>query len=186
VYEIDDRPHTETSPTVPVDIYGQTKLMGESLLQYLATMRSDLSVSSMRFSNVYGPGETNPHVVPDIIERLRSDREATIHMGYLGAVRDFIHVADLAAAIQALVRRHGTGHEAFNVSTGQGTSIRDLVTTIKSIVEDDRPVEEQAALLREFERKELVLDPGKLKAATGWSSQVSLEEGLAELIRLEF
>jgi UDP-glucose 4-epimerase len=74
VYKPDDCPHREAKAALePSDIYGLTKLHGEHYVRYLAQKRS-LAAVIVRLFNVVGPGETNPHLLPEIVARLHPCR----------------------------------------------------------------------------------------------------------------
>src|SRR5688572_6409764 len=69
VYGPQDAPHKETDTVAPLDVYGFTKLSAEHLVRYYASLRG-LEAVIVRLFNVIGPGETNPHVLPEIMAQL--------------------------------------------------------------------------------------------------------------------
>src|SRR5690606_36433472 len=95
VYRPDPHPHSEAAAAVaPTDIYGFTKLHGEQYVRYLAHRREFAAVI-VRLFNVVGPGETNPHLLPEILAQLKAGR-STVRLGNLSPRRDYIHVEDAA------------------------------------------------------------------------------------------
>ena len=70
VYAPSPAPHRETSALGPTDVYGHTKLWAEQLAS-LHNARTGQPIGVARLFNVYGPGETNPHLIPTIIEQAR-------------------------------------------------------------------------------------------------------------------
>ena len=74
VYRPDLAAHDEQHSVIePVDLYGWTKLQGEHYVRYFAKLRQ-YSACIVRLFNVVGPGETNPHVLPEIIAQLKANR----------------------------------------------------------------------------------------------------------------
>ena len=131
----------ESEPTLPVNPYGRTKLIGEWMCRDLAAA-GDLDVVALRYFNVAGAGRPelrDPAVMnlaTMVIDRLRRGESPVIYGdGYPTAdgtcVRDFIHVADLADAhrrtLEALEDGSVRGFEVFNVGTGRGASVRQVV-----------------------------------------------------------
>jgi nucleoside-diphosphate-sugar epimerase len=121
-------------------------------------------------------------VVPDVLERLNDRSAPQINMGYLGAERDFVYVTDVANAVAASLDRETPGYRVYNVSTGVATSIRTVVRLLQDAVGDTRPIHEQAARFRSFDRKSLVLDNSRLSRELGWRPAVGLKQGLHELV----
>ena len=183
VYAAVDRVHRETDQPAPVNAYGLSKLLGEDLLAYATRTNDRLSGVALRFANAFGPGETNPHLIPDALARIRDRSQPEIRMGYLGATRDFIHIADIAdAAIAALFQDTGR-FEVFNVASSVPTPVRDVVETIRRLVGDPRPVVEDQKQFRKFDRPSLSADTSKIRSALGWTPKWSLEDGLRDLVQ---
>lgn len=87
VYEPESAAHRELESTLgPADVYGWTKLHGEHYIRYFAEKRK-LAACVVRLFNVIGPGETNPHVLPEIVAQLKAGR-TTLSLGNLDAKRD--------------------------------------------------------------------------------------------------
>lgn len=87
----------DRSVVEPVDVYGLTKANAEAYVRRLAHQRG-LAAVVVRLFNVIGPGETNPHVLPEIVAQLRAGC-TVLRLGNVTAKRDFIHVADAAGGV---------------------------------------------------------------------------------------
>jgi len=106
-----------------------------------------------------------------------------LHLGNLDPKRDFIHTADMAAAIEGLLNAGITGCEAFNIGRGVEYSVRDIVAAFERQLGEPLRIEVDAARVRKVERMHLLADVGKLKRATGWEPRWSIDEGVATLLR---
>ena len=133
-----------------------------------------------RIFNTYGPRETNPHVLPDIMRALRERRP--IELGNLWPRRDLIFVADTAAALVAAAGPAGL--EVVNVGTGVGVAIEELVATIEALVGRTLEVRQVPARMRDSDGH-LVSDSRKLTANTGWEQRWDLRAGLSRLLESE-
>src|SRR5580658_4677097 len=101
VYAPSERDYTEATENVgPIDIYGITKLQGEQFVRYFHGCGKVDGVI-VRLFNVVGPGETNPHLVPAIINQIGQGRR-TVHLGNLFPQRDYIDVRDAAEGFRRL------------------------------------------------------------------------------------
>jgi len=181
IYGFGDEPWTETAPARPDEIYGISKWMGEQLMGRFHADRPDLRTVVARLFNTYGPRETNPHVLPEVMKALRAGR--TIELGNLWPQRDLIYVTDTAGALVAAAQGD-PGLEVFNVGTGTGTTIEDVMETIGEITGHPVEVRQVPERMRDGDGH-LVSDPQKLMQATGWKPQYDLEAGLRQLLASE-
>jgi UDP-glucose 4-epimerase len=104
VYAPDEAPHSETSTIGPVDIYGLSKLFSEQLGD-LFHSKTSIPVGVARLFNVFGPGETNPHLIPAVIRQAEKGEE--LKLGNLTTRRDYVFVEDVAAGLIALAAAVG-------------------------------------------------------------------------------
>lgn len=180
VYANVAEPLSETREPDPIDVYGRTKLAGERLVRELAA-ETDIRCVSARLFNVMGPRETNPHVLPEIVEQVR--RGATeLELGNIDPERDFVDARDVADALTALLAYAQPGADAFNVGTGRSVSVAEIVRTCGEIVGREIPIRQVPERMRAVERPVLVADVRKIAAATGWHARRSLRDTLAELL----
>jgi len=126
----------------------------------------------------FGPGEDPRRLVPAVVNALLSNRPVALTAG--SQVRDYLHVDDVAAAIAQLAISDATG--PFNVGSGRPVRVRDVVDELENQI--GRP-----GLIQYGELADANDDPpficantDRLRAATGWQSSRTLEEGLAETI----
>jgi UDP-glucose 4-epimerase len=174
VYRPEATPHREdTSGIEPADVYGWTKLQGEQYVRYFAQQRG-YAACIVRLFNVIGPGETNPHVLPEIVAQLKAGRDV-LRLGNLQAKRDYVHVADVA---RGFARAACTGQ----LEAGS-TSIVNLGT------QHPYSVAEFAKLSRRkrsgshasMDRPYLSADIAKIGQLFQWRPQLTIREALADL-----
>jgi UDP-glucose 4-epimerase len=180
--EPDERPTPETAPKLPESPYGVTKLTGEQYLYYYHRVHG-LEYGALRYSNVFGPRQ-DPHgeagVVAIFSTRLIDATPLTI-FGDGEQTRDYVFVGDVVAANLAVTRtdlpRAGSlDDRAFNVGTGQETSVNALAATLMKV--SGRSVETHHAEARHGELRHSSLDGRKLRGL-GWAPNMSLEDGLS-------
>lgn len=184
----------ESAATLPVNAYGYSKLAGEWLAA--ATARAEgLRVVSLRYFNVAGTGWPELadvavlNLVPMVLEKLeRGEGPLIFGDDYPTAdgtcVRDFVHVLDVARAHLSVVDSmpvHGAPHRVYNVGTGKGTSVRDVVEGIRRRI-NDAP----AAVIRERrpgDAPEVVADVSLISSELGWQAQYGIDEILDSACR---
>ena len=183
VYQPQDDPNVEDeTPTGSFDIYGVSKIFGEGLLRHYRRICPEVTFIAARLFNVYGPGETNPHVLPDILANLAESD--TLLLGNVEPKRDFVYVTDVAEALWSLAASAAPGTEV-NVATGREYSVRDLVECIAELTGRSLTIARDPEKFRESERMHLVGDIGKIHRLTGWTPKHTLADGLAELLEHE-
>ena len=172
-------PIGEQSAVAPVDLYGKTKVVGEQLFARFGAETGTRCVIARLF-NVIGERETNPHVVPEIVEQLRQGA-TRLRLGNLHTRRDYTDVVDVAEALERLLLV-GSADAVVNVGSANGVSVAELVSACERILGRKVIVATDPARVRTRDRTELVADTGLLRSLTGWSPKRTLEETLASLL----
>lgn len=167
----------------PTDIYGLSKLLTEQLDEYYSR-KLNTPIVSMRFYNTYGPYETNPHILPDIIDQLR--KSDTISLGNVKSKRDYIYVEDISTAILQLSKiDYHSLHEIVNIGTGLEYSAEELVDTISEIVGRKITIEIDKTRFRPVDKMHQRASIDRLTKLSGWKPKTSLKEGLEKLLKFE-
>jgi UDP-glucose 4-epimerase len=133
-------------------------------------------------ANVYGPDETNPHIIPDALKRIVARDSPTLVMGYLGAARDFVYVKDIARAFGLAAIRGPLGFHALNAGTGHAVPVRTVVRLLQGLLGDNRPLHEDAAAFRKFDRVSLTPSVDAIEQILGWRAETRIADGLQEMI----
>ena len=160
---------TEQTLTSPENPYGESKLVGEWLIRD-AGRAHQLRHTSLRYFNVVGSGDpqivdTSPHnLFPLVIGALRSGATPTIRGDDYATpdgtcVRDYVHVADIAAAHVVAARRLAGGDHVepvYNLGSGDGVSVREIMTAFGDVTGD--PFEPAVAARRPGDPARIVAD----------------------------
>ena len=180
-------PITEATPLDPINTYGATKAMLEEACRWYGAAHG-LRTVALRYFNAAGADpdgeigewhEPEERIFPRVIAAALGRAEAiringTDYPTRDGtAVRDYVHVADLADAHLAAFRRLREGGESavLNLGTGQGASIREIVEAVAAATGTRPPVE--FGPRRPGDPPELVADPARAAAALGWRARRS-------------
>jgi UDP-glucose 4-epimerase len=182
IYGFGNDPWLETAPPQPDEIYGISKWMGEQVMARFHEDKPEVRAVVARLFNTYGPRETNPHVLPEIMQALHHG--TAIQLGNLWPKRDLVFVTDTAAGLVAAAAARGPGYHVFNVGTGIGTTIQDVLLLIEKITGSTLDVRQVPARMRDGDGH-LISDPRKLASATGWRPQHDVEVGLRALLAWE-
>ena len=168
-------PLKETERLVPTSPYGITKMTTEHYLRVYHELYG-MDATVFRFANVYGErqGEKGEGGVVSIFCKLLSQRQGITVFGDGNQTRDFVYAGDIAQAIiRALPLK---GCHTMNVSTGQETSINDLIRSFEKAVGYTVPVQYTAPRTGDILRS--VLSNEALTRDLGFVPEMDLEEGI--------
>ena len=175
-------PIPETADLAPTNAYGESKLMVEQMLAWFHRVHG-LRYASLRYFNVAGalPGrgeahEPETHIIPLILDVALGRREKIFIYGddYPTpdgtCIRDYIHVADLAAAhILALQALDTTPRMVYNLGNGSGFSVKEVIDAARRVTGHPIPVEIKGR--RDGDPARLVASSEQAKAHLGWQPQ---------------
>lgn len=171
----------------PINPYGATKLIGEQMLA-ACEQAWDLSWVALRYFNVAGagwPDLMDPvalNLVPMVLEKLQDGQTPLIFGDDYATpdgtcIRDYIHVLDLAKAhIQALdcIEDSSLEHHAFNIGTGEGTSVKEIVEGLREVSGWNFPDEVRAR--RAGDPPMLIGDATRAREEMGWTAQYTVRD----------
>jgi UDP-glucose 4-epimerase len=183
-------PVPEDLTCAPINPYGETKLVGEQLVR-AAQKAGVLRGISLRYFNVAGnlapelAEREALNLIPMAIEKVQSGQAPVIFGDdYPTAdgtcVRDFIHVADLAAAHIAALDALTAGTNSFdvyNVGTGVGYSVSDVMAEVNALA--STPLEPVTVARRAGDPAEVVGDVTRIQSELNWRAELTL----ADMIR---
>lgn len=168
-------PMTEEHPINPYNTYAVSKTAADRLC-YTLNKEKDVPVIIARIYNSYGPRETEPYVIPEIISQL--DKGDTVKLGNIKARRDFTYVSDTCKGLIATMLSDVPNGEAVNVGSGKDYSIEGLVQIIAEIMNKEYKIEIEDERLRKFDIEIFLCNPFKLMRATGWKPTIDIRTGL--------
>lgn len=168
-------PVTEDSVKQPLQPYGASKLAAEAVLSsYYHTF--GINSTSLRYFNAYGPfDEVHPitRAVPNWVRQVLSDQPISLY--WKGQqYRDYIFVEDIATAHLAVMDL--TGFNYFNIGTGKGVLMSDLLESIFIAVGKRTEIVDLGERLGDPMR--LIADTTKITKAVGWRPIYSLDDGI--------
>lgn len=171
-------PKTEGMEPEPKSPYAVSKLAGEEYMTIFSKAYG-LNCASLRYFNVYGPGQ-NPKseyaaVIPKFITAALAGKPLTIY-GDGSQTRDFVYVEDVVEANLLAAGKSGI----YNIASGKGITIRELAETIIELSESNSKIAYAPA--REGDIKHSVADVSKAKKEIGWVPKTKIEDGLKKCI----
>lgn len=184
VYKPDTEPHIETSLQQPSDIYGLTKLHGEHYVANVAA-KGAIGAVVVRLFNVVGPGETNPHLFPEIVAQLKAGRRI-VRLGNLWPKRDYIHVKDAASgfAAAALAEDITPGEVlTVNLGTSKASSVSEVVERLREISQLRFEIEADNSRVRKVDRPFLSANTALIRERFGWKPAFTVDDAMADLWR---
>ena len=180
---------TEETPPQPLNNYATSKLLAEqAALQY--RQQYGLRTVVARPFNHSGPGQPPQFVVSDFCRQVAeaelriadpSEASARIQVGNLNAEKDFLDVRDVVDAYVRLAQK-GIDGETYNICSGKGTVIREILDTIVRQARVNINVEISKEKFRPLVFPRQVGDSTKLQAVIDWQARYDLEETIADTL----
>ena len=186
----DSVPIAETAAIRPESVYGETKFVVERLLAWLAQTRG-LGYTTLRYFNAAGASDDQgedhdpeTHLIPIVLQVAAGRRP---HVKVFGsdyatpdgsAIRDYVHVLDLAAAHVLAIESIDPGSgRAYNLGSGTGFSVREVIDTCRAVT--GHAIPEVVAPRRAGDPPVLVADSSKARRELGWRPRY---DDLAEIV----
>ncbi len=185
VYKPEAAPHCEaTSALAPSDVYGRSKLQGEEFVQDFAGRRK-LDAIIVRLFNVIGPGETNPHLLPELVAQLKAGR-IMVELGNLSPKRDYISVKDAARGFAAAATG-GTAEpgavRVVNLGTSHAYSVAEVIGKLRTISGIDFEIRQDQGRIRAVDRPFLAANVQRIAEVFDWRPAFSIDDTLRDMWR---
>jgi len=182
VYQSSEQPLTEESAIGPTNVYGHTKLMTEQAIEWYRQIHG-LHFAALRYFNACGalPGrgeahQPESHLIPRVLQIALGQAESATIFGTDyptpdgTCIRDYIHIADLVSAhILALGALDSRDRMIYNIGSGNGFSVREVIETARQVTGHAIPVIESPR--RAGDSARLVASPQKIISELGWTPQ---------------
>lgn len=175
---------TEDNPFFPANYYGTSKVAADRL-SYQMSQSAKLNIVIIRPFNHTGPGQMKGFFVPDmasqIVELENSDKNKLM-VGNLESSRDISDVRDIVRGYKAILEAETTPGEAYNLCSGKGTKMKDILDILLSKAKKQIKIVEDPKRMRPSEVPITVGDNSKFKALTGWEAKIPLEQTLEDTL----
>ncbi|MCI0348058.1 MAG: UDP-glucose 4-epimerase GalE [Acidobacteriales bacterium] len=176
-------PVEESDPLIPTNVYGESKLLAERMLDWFHRVH-DVRYASLRYFNAAGAAgdlgeahEPESHLIPLILQvALGRRKQITIYGGDYDTpdgtcVRDYIHVLDISQAhVLAVEALENHSQLIYNLGNGQGFSVREVIDTCRQVT--GHPIPEQVAPRRAGDPAVLVASSRKIRDELGWKPEI--------------
>ena len=185
VYAWQTRPIKEVDCVQPSTPYSASKL-GAELAAEQAARYGGLKVIIARPFPHSGAGQDDSFWIPargKMLREVKRNGWAVVPVGDLTAVRDYLHVDDVADAYAVLLQQ-GTPGEVYNIASGRPVTLDEIHTRLEQLLDITPPPKREvdASQVRREARPYLVGDAMKLRAATGWTPRRSLDDILRDVL----
>lgn len=179
-------PLTEMSAAHPINPYGETKLLGEWLVRATAHAHG-LSATSLRYFNVAGAGSPElgdtsaNNLIPMAFESIDAGQPPLIFGDDYDTpdgtcIRDYIHVVDLAEAHLAALDGLMVGHRIYNVGTGIGSSVREILNLVLEV--SGAGIEPEVAPRRPGDPAVTVATVDRIRDDLGWKARLTTRDAV--------
>lgn len=171
-------PANEDTPVAPMSVYGASKAAAEIYLG-VVSQQTDLEVSILRPSNIYGPGQ-NPHGeagVIAIVTRAMLRDEPVKLFGDGSQTRDYVYIDD---TVEAVIRASEGTPDICDISTGIEISTGHIFEELARLTGYERPIVYEDERPGDIQR--ISLDPAKASRVWDWQPQVTFDDGVARTV----
>jgi UDP-glucose 4-epimerase len=199
VYGEQDSPKLDESMITGINLsnpYGETKHMIEEILFDLAEAESSFEITILRYFNPVGAHKSgligeNPNGIPGnllpILLKVHSGELEILKITGVNydtpdktAIRDYIHITDLAKGHLAALKNSAPGIKVYNLGSGQGVSTKAFVDLFEQI--SKKPLNKIEAPRRPGDLPETYADPSKAKQELNWQTELTVAEAIADAL----
>jgi len=181
-------PLTEEHLTKPINPYAAARVSQEILSKIYAD-GYDVNIVMTRTFNHIGARQTDKFVIASFAKQLvalskKNTTSNKIITGDTSIVRDFLDVRDVVKAYYLLLIK-GTKGEVYNICSGKGIELRDIIDTMSEILNIKVETALNPLLVRPKENKKIVGSYKKINEQLGWQPTISLENSLKDIINYQ-
>lgn len=158
----------------PLSYYAATKLAGEYLCSVYGK-KNNLPISILRFTVLYGPGDTINRAIPNFINKALKSEELEVYGGE--ELRDYLHVDDAVEALYLAAIGKASG--IFNIGSGKAVAVKDAAEIVTRKISDSKGLK---ILPRQKEAADIVLDISKAESELGFKPKNMFPDRIDEQI----
>ena len=167
----------EHFPCNPVTLYGKAKLFCAGISAELCKAYG-MEHSWLRLFSAYGPHGNHQWLIDYLIEEMKSDK--VVNVTKCEQYLDYIYVDDISRLLVALGGGHGAG--IANLGFGKAVQLKTIIETIRTLTKSKSTVNYGAFPYRPDQSMFQEADISKLEKLTGWKPEVTIEQGLSDMI----
>ena len=180
----EELPITEANALRPLSPYGVSKVT-QDLLGYQYFKSYGMKIIRTRAFNHTGPRRgtvfATSNFAKQIVEIEKNKRDPVIYVGNLEAVRDFTDVRDVVRAYALSLERCDPG-EVYNIASGKGRKIRDMLDMLVALSNADLKIEQDPTRLRPSDVELLIGSSEKFQKKTGWKPEIPFDKTMKDLL----
>jgi len=168
--------YNEEDNTDPISPYAISKLAIEKYLQYYKSHRG-LDYLILRYSNPYGPGQNvvgSQGIISIFLNLIKNNKPITI-FGDGENIRDYIYIDDLINITRKVFDKKNK-YQLYNIGSGNGASINEIVKIIRKVSKSKITIEKQPN--RDIDVRKIVLDTKRISDEINYVQKISLEKGI--------
>ena len=178
-----DLPLSEDKPQCPANPYAVARVAQEHLATVYASGYG-LDICCTRSFNHCGPGQTDRFVLSAIVKQfvkiVHGAQEPIIHIGNGAIVRDFVDVHDVVGAYSLLLTQGKRG-EVYNICSGQGRSIHDIVILLSTLFDIRVQVHQEQSRIRPIDNPRIIGSYKKILNEFGWKPTIPFEQSMRSM-----
>lgn len=181
-YKSSSQALNETAVLGPDNPYALSKVI-QDLLSYTMSQTANLDIVRALPFNHIGERQAPGFVVTDFamqVAAIEAGKQDKIKVGNLETIRDFTDVKDVVDAY-ILLMKQGVKGEAYNIGSGVGIKIQDILNYLLSLAKTQIEIETDLSRIRPVDLKYLVCDNGKI-AKLGWQKRIEIKDTLARIL----
>lgn len=175
----------EDTEIKPLNFYSTSKACADRL-SYQYSQTYNLPIAIVRSFNLSGPGQHLGFFVPDMCSQIakieRDPSQDTIEVGNLESIRDFLDVRDAALAYKALIEKDYTSGEVFNLCSGNGRKMQDILNTLISLSTKEIKIGINPSRIQKSDIPIFVGDNQKLRTLTDWEPTIDFDQTLKDTL----
>ena len=178
-------PLKETSPLNPISPYAVARVSQEMLSKVFANSLG-LDIVITRSFNHIGPRQRDSFVIPSFVKQAvdakkQGLKKTNLYTGDISVIRDFLDVRDVVKAYFLLFEK-GISGEIYNICSGNAYSLQEIINIIAKQLDIEINIIIDETRIRPNDNKIILGDNEKLKKATSWEQDFSLERSITEII----
>ena len=181
----DDLPIKEACRLNPINPYAVARVSQEMISQ-IYQKGYGMNIVMTRSFNHIGPGQKEIFAISSFAKQLvnihaKKTADNTVFVGDISVIRDFVDVRDVVRAYYLLLK-HGKNGEIYNISSGIGISLNDILNKMCEILGITITIKRNDNLIRPNDNPVLIGDSNKLKNELGWEQSYTINESLVDIL----